>query len=70
MQWRMTAILRAMATFAFFIPMRLTSFIPQARQAVRYKALQNTKSIPTCSRRNASAWRNPSSVSSGSQSSS
>jgi hypothetical protein len=30
MQWRMTAILRAMATFAFFIPMRLASFIPQA----------------------------------------
>ena len=30
MQWRMTAILRATATFAFFIPMRLASFIPQA----------------------------------------
>ena len=30
MQWRMTAILRAMATFAFFMPIRLASFIPQA----------------------------------------
>jgi len=30
MQWRMTAIFRAMATFAFFIPIRLASFIPQA----------------------------------------
>ena len=29
-QWRMTAIFRAMATFAFFIPIRLASFIPQA----------------------------------------
>jgi hypothetical protein len=30
MQWRITAILRAIATFAFFIPMRLASSIPQA----------------------------------------
>src|SRR4029079_14411699 len=30
MQWRTTAILRAIATFAFFIPIRLASFIPQA----------------------------------------
>jgi hypothetical protein len=30
MQWRITAILRAMATFAFFMPIRLASFIPQA----------------------------------------
>jgi len=30
MQWRITAIFRAMATFAFFIPIRLASFIPQA----------------------------------------
>jgi hypothetical protein len=29
-QWRITAILRAMATFAFFMPIRLASFIPQA----------------------------------------
>ena len=30
MQWRITAIFRAMATFAFFIPIRLASFIPHA----------------------------------------
>src|SRR6476659_4749333 len=30
MQWRITAILRAMATFAFFMPTRFASFIPQA----------------------------------------
>jgi hypothetical protein len=30
MQWRITAIFRAMATFAFFIPILLASFIPQA----------------------------------------
>ena len=30
MQWRMTAIFRATATLAFFIPTRLTSFMPQA----------------------------------------
>ena len=30
MQWRITAILRAMATFAFFKPIRLASFNPQA----------------------------------------
>lgn len=30
MQWRMTAIFRAMATFAFFIPTRFASFSPQA----------------------------------------
>jgi hypothetical protein len=30
MQWRRTAILRAIAIFAFFIPMRLASFVPQA----------------------------------------
>jgi hypothetical protein len=30
MQCRITAILRAIATFAFFIPIRLASFIPQA----------------------------------------
>ena len=30
MQWRITAIFLAMATFAFFIPIRLASFIPQA----------------------------------------
>jgi hypothetical protein len=30
MQWRITAILRAMATFAFFMPIRLASFIPHA----------------------------------------
>ena len=30
MQWRITAIFRAMATFAFFIPILLVSFIPQA----------------------------------------
>ena len=30
MQWRMTAILRAIATFAFFMPIRFASFIPQA----------------------------------------
>lgn len=29
-QWRMTAIFRAMATLAFFMPIRLASFIPQA----------------------------------------
>jgi hypothetical protein len=30
MQWRITAILRAMATFAFLMPIPLASFIPQA----------------------------------------
>ena len=30
MQWRITAIFRAMATFAFFMPIRLASFMPQA----------------------------------------
>lgn len=30
MQWRTTAIFRAMATFAFFTPIRFASFIPQA----------------------------------------
>lgn len=30
MQWRITAIFRAMATFAFFTPIRFMSFIPQA----------------------------------------
>jgi hypothetical protein len=30
MQWRMTAILRAIATFAFFMPMRLISRTPHA----------------------------------------
>ena len=30
MQWRITAIFRAMATFAFFMPIRFASFIPQA----------------------------------------
>ena len=30
MQWRTTAIFRAMATFAFFMPIRFASFIPQA----------------------------------------
>jgi hypothetical protein len=30
MQWRITAIFRAMATFAFFAPIRFASFIPQA----------------------------------------
>jgi hypothetical protein len=30
MQWRITAIFRAMATFALFMPIRLASFIPQA----------------------------------------
>jgi hypothetical protein len=30
MQWRITAIFRAMATFAFFTPIRFASFIPQA----------------------------------------
>ena len=30
MQWRITAIFRAMATFAFFTPVRFASFIPQA----------------------------------------
>lgn len=30
MQWRITAIFRAMATFAFFIPIRSASFLPQA----------------------------------------
>jgi hypothetical protein len=29
-QWRITAILRAMATFAFFMPIRLANLIPQA----------------------------------------
>lgn len=29
-QWRITAIFRAMATFAFLVPIRLASFIPQA----------------------------------------
>src|SRR6185312_8812149 len=29
MQWRITAISRAMATFAFFIPIRFASFVPQ-----------------------------------------
>ena len=29
MQWRITAIFRAIATFAFFIPIRFASFIPQ-----------------------------------------
>jgi hypothetical protein len=29
-QWRITAIFRAMATFAFFTPIRFASFIPQA----------------------------------------
>jgi hypothetical protein len=33
MQWRMPAIFRAMATLAFFMPMRLASFIPQALRA-------------------------------------
>jgi hypothetical protein len=28
MQWRITAIFRAMATFAFFTPIRFASFIP------------------------------------------
>jgi hypothetical protein len=30
MHWRITAIFRAMATFAFFIPILLASFIPEA----------------------------------------
>ena len=30
MQWRITAIFWAMATFAFFMPIRLASFMPQA----------------------------------------
>jgi hypothetical protein len=30
MQWRITAIFRAIATFAFFMPIRLASFMPQA----------------------------------------
>jgi hypothetical protein len=30
MQWRITAIFRAMATFAFFTPIRFARFIPQA----------------------------------------
>jgi hypothetical protein len=29
-QWRITAIFRAMATFAFFTPIRFASLIPQA----------------------------------------
>jgi hypothetical protein len=33
MQCRIVAILRATATFAFFNPIRLTSFIPHARSA-------------------------------------
>jgi hypothetical protein len=32
MQWRMIAIFRAIATLAFFIPIRLASFNPQARR--------------------------------------
>jgi hypothetical protein len=30
MQWRITAIFRAMATFTFFPPIRFANFIPQA----------------------------------------
>ena len=37
MQWRITAILRAMATFAFFIPIRLASFVSQAFREDHYR---------------------------------
>ena len=46
MQWRMTAIFRAMATFALFIPIRLASFIPQALRDDHFSCDKAKRSRP------------------------